>query len=85
MTNASDLEERPSLMPADLHLSSQYQVSNKINTVEAAVPKSVLGCFLHSPAKVWLLIVAKDQCTELFEYFSFDLLWELHCSLQNKQ
>lgn len=51
MTNASDLEERPSLMPADLHLSSQYQVSNKINTVEAAVPKFVLGVFLAFSCK----------------------------------
>lgn len=44
MTNISDLEERPSLMPANLNLSNLEKQTNKqTNTVEAAVPKGQ-GC-----------------------------------------
>lgn len=81
MTNATDLEERLSLMPADLHLSKKR--SKKAQYCRSSCSRICFqGCFLHAPAKLWLLLIAKEQCTE---YLSFDLVWELHCSLQNKQ
>lgn len=33
--------------------------------------------------KLWLLLIAKDHF--LFEYLSYDLVCELHCSLSKKQ